>query len=156
MDPQSEILGSWDEGRSGGEGLSRLLLTFPPTTLGDALDLWPSLTDLRIQCRDFTAWGHWGPSHLWKMKVFVADCSSQALLSLKISKSEYWSGLPFPTRGYLSDLGIRTQVSRIAGRFFRFEPQGASENSVRGDESKRDTFSDRESNPGRGGESAKS
>ena len=30
----------------------------------------------------------------------------QALLSVKFSRQEYWSGLPFPSPGNLSDLGI--------------------------------------------------
>ena len=32
----------------------------------------------------------------------------QAPLSMEISRQEYWSGLPFPTPGDLSNSGIRT------------------------------------------------
>ena len=36
------------------------------------------------------------------------DCSPQAPLSMKFFRQKYWSGLPFPTPGYLSDPGIET------------------------------------------------
>ena len=32
----------------------------------------------------------------------------QAPLSMEFSRQEYWSGLPFPSPGYLLDLGIET------------------------------------------------
>ena len=32
----------------------------------------------------------------------------QALLSMRFSKQEYWSGLPFPSPGDLPDTGIET------------------------------------------------
>ena len=42
--------------------------------------------------------------------------------SMEFSRLEYWSGLPFPSPGDLTDPGIRprdrTQVSHIAGRRF--------------------------------------
>ena len=56
----------------------------------------------------------------------------QAPLSLKFSRQEYWSGLPFPRLGclvgcHLLDLGIES-VSLVfpvlAGRFFTTEPTG--------------------------------
>ena len=51
----------------------------------------------------------------------------QAPLSMKIFRQEYWSWLPFPTPGDLSDPGIKT-VSPIspalAGRFFTTAPPG--------------------------------
>ena len=34
------------------------------------------------------------------------DCSSQAPLSLRFSRQEYWSGLPFPPPGHHPDPGI--------------------------------------------------
>ena len=33
------------------------------------------------------------------------DCSHQALLSVGLPRQEYWSGLPFPSRGDLPDPG---------------------------------------------------
>ena len=35
------------------------------------------------------------------------DCSSQAPLSMELSRKEYWSGLPFPPPGDLPDSGIK-------------------------------------------------
>ena len=34
------------------------------------------------------------------------DCSSQAPLSMELSRKEYWSGLPFPPPGDVSNPGI--------------------------------------------------
>ena len=39
-------------------------------------------------------------------------------VSMEFSRQEYWSGLPFPSPGDLSQPRDWTQVSRIAGRFF--------------------------------------
>ena len=35
------------------------------------------------------------------------DCSRQATLSMRVSKQGYWSGLPFPSPGNLTDQGIK-------------------------------------------------
>ena len=48
----------------------------------------------------------------------------QALLSMGFSRQEYWSGLPCPPPGDLSDPGIRTHISHIVGRIFTAEPLG--------------------------------
>ena len=45
----------------------------------------------------------------------------QALLSMELSRQEYWSGLPFPSPGSFPDPGIEPEslVSlALAGRFF--------------------------------------
>ena len=46
----------------------------------------------------------------------------QAPLSMEFSRQEYWSGLPFPSPGYLPDLGIKTSspVSCISGQIFSY------------------------------------
>ena len=46
------------------------------------------------------------------------DCSLPAPLSIKFSRQEYCSGLPFPPPGGSSQPRDRTQVFCIAGRFF--------------------------------------
>ena len=48
----------------------------------------------------------------------------QAPLSMKFSKHEYWSGLPFPIPGDLSDPGIEPVSPALAGRFFTIEIPG--------------------------------
>ena len=50
------------------------------------------------------------------------DCSLQAPLSMGFSRQEYWSGLPLPSAGDLSDPGTKpTFVEALAGRFFTAE-----------------------------------
>ena len=49
----------------------------------------------------------------------------QAALSLGLFKHEYWSGLPFPSPGGFSDLGIKPEspvAPMLAGRFLTAEP----------------------------------
>ena len=46
---------------------------------------------------------------------------------MESSRQEYWSGLPFPTPGDLSDPGIKPvslEAPALAGRFFPIEPAG--------------------------------
>ena len=47
--------------------------------------------------------------------------SRQAPLSMKFSRQEYWSGLPFPTPGDLPNAGIKTTYPVLAGGFFTTE-----------------------------------
>ena len=49
---------------------------------------------------------------------------SQALLSMGLPRQEYWSGLPFPSRGDLPQPGIKTASPALAGIFFTTEPPG--------------------------------
>ena len=39
-------------------------------------------------------------------------------------RKEYWSGLPFPSPGYLPNPGIKPASPALAGRFFTTEPPG--------------------------------
>ena len=41
----------------------------------------------------------------------------QAPLSMEFSRQEYWSGLPFPSPGDLSDPGIKPMSPALAGGF---------------------------------------
>ena len=55
------------------------------------------------------------------------DCSRQASLSVGFSWQEHWSGLPFPTSGYLPDPGIKPAspaFPALASRFFTSLPRG--------------------------------
>ena len=67
--------------------------------------------------------------------VILWTIVSQAPLSKGFSRHEYWSGWPCPPPGIFLTQGSswprdRTQVSRIAGRFFTTEPLGKSLRSV--------------------------
>ena len=62
-------------------------------------------------------------SRVW---LFAAPwaIAHQAPLSLKFSKQEYWSGLPFPTPGDRPDPGMEPTSPALAGEFFTTEPPG--------------------------------
>ena len=48
----------------------------------------------------------------------------QAPLSMEFSRQEYWSGLPFPSPGDLSDLGIEPGSPALQADTLPSEPQG--------------------------------
>ena len=48
----------------------------------------------------------------------------QAPLSLELSRQEYWSGLPFPSPGDLSDLRIEPRSPTLQVDALPSEPQG--------------------------------
>ena len=48
----------------------------------------------------------------------------QAPLSMRFTRQEYWSGLPFPSPGDLPDLGIEAMSPTLADRFFTTELPG--------------------------------
>ena len=48
----------------------------------------------------------------------------QTPLSMGFSRQEYWSRLPFPSPGDLSDPGIKAVFPALAGGFFTTEPPG--------------------------------
>ena len=47
-------------------------------------------------------------------------------LSMGFARQEYWSGLPFPCPGDLSDPGMEPASPALAGGFFSIEPPGKS------------------------------
>ena len=49
----------------------------------------------------------------------------QVPLSMGFSRQEYWSGLPFPSPGCISDPGIKLASPALAGRFFMLSHQGS-------------------------------
>ena len=64
---------------------------------------------------------------LSRVRLFVISWTAvcQAPLSMKFSRQEYWSGLPFPTAGDLRDPRIEfmSPVSpALTGGFFTTEP----------------------------------
>ena len=52
------------------------------------------------------------------------DCTHQAPLTMRFPKREYWSGLPFPSPGDLTDPRIESTSSALASGFFTTEPSG--------------------------------
>ena len=69
-------------------------------------------------------------SHFSHVQLLVTlwPVACQALLFMKFSRQEYWSGLPFPTPGYLpiariEPLSLGSCASpALAGRFFAISP----------------------------------
>ena len=54
----------------------------------------------------------------------------QAPVSMGFPRQEYWSGLPFPSPGDLSNPGIEPTFPTLAGGFFTTEPAGKPEVSL--------------------------
>ena len=52
------------------------------------------------------------------------NCSPQAPLSMKFSRQEYWSALPFPYPGDLPDPGIEPESPALQADFLPSEPPG--------------------------------
>ena len=52
--------------------------------------------------------------------LWTVDC--QALLSMGFFRQEYWSGLPFPSPGNLSNPGFKPMSPALAGGFFTIVP----------------------------------
>ena len=72
------------------------------------------------------AWPCMHPQSLSRVHLFVTPWTvgGQTLLSMEFPKQEYWSGLPFLSRGNLPDTGIESVSPVLAGRFFTSEPSG--------------------------------
>ena len=63
----------------------------------------------------------------------LMDCSLPSPVSMEFSMEEYWSGLPFPTPGYLPNPGIEPaslESPAFSGGYFTTEPPGASTTSL--------------------------
>ena len=69
------------------------------------------------------------PSPVW---VFVTPwtVACQAPLSMGFPRQEYWSGLPFPSLGDLSNPGIEPTSPVLTGRFFTSKPPGKPIRSI--------------------------
>ena len=63
----------------------------------------------------------WSLSHIFATPWTVAH---QAPLSMKFSRQEYWSGLPFPSPRTLPDPGIDSASPALAGGSFTAESLG--------------------------------
>ena len=59
------------------------------------------------------------------------DCSSPGFSALGIfPRQEYWSGLPFPPPGDLSNPGMEPMSFALAGRFFTIKPLGKLQTTI--------------------------
>ena len=63
-------------------------------------------------------------SHVSCVQLFATPWSvtHQAPLSMKFSRPEYWSGLPFPSPGNLPDLGIKPRSPALEADSLASEP----------------------------------
>ena len=50
------------------------------------------------------------------------DCNPPGSLSMGFPRQEYWSGLPFPSPGWLPYPGIKPASPALAGGFFPADP----------------------------------
>ena len=55
----------------------------------------------------------------------------QAPLSMEFSRQEYWSGLPFPSPGYLPDPGIKSCLPELQADSLLSEPPGNPNQSAK-------------------------
>ena len=75
----------------------------------------------------------------------------KAPLSMKFSRQEYWSRLPFPSPGDLPNPWIKPMSPALAGRFFTTEPPGKLKyNKVRQEMGKRKVLYLEKNTPGVG------
>ena len=63
------------------------------------------------------------------VQLLAVSCAvaHQGPVSMEFSRQEYWSGLPFPPAGDLTDPGLEPVSPAspgLAGRFFTTEPPG--------------------------------
>ena len=98
-------------------------------SLATSLGMWPSykLIWCPDQGRTPDAWiPHTGGKKKWKCWLFSCvqlfatpwTVAHQAPLCMGFPRQEYWTGLPFPSLGDLSDPGIESVSPALAGRFF--------------------------------------
>ena len=70
-------------------------------------------------------WKCWSLSYV-RLFVTPQTVARQALLSMGFSRQEYWSGLPFPSPGDLSDPGIEPGSPALQADALPSEPPGKS------------------------------
>ena len=98
----------------------------------------PSYNDLKfmVQNRDFVCTnlivGLSSVTQLCPTLCNPMAITHQTPLSMGFSRQEYWSGLPFPSPGYLPNSGIEPMTlasPALAGRFFTTVSPGKSHSS---------------------------
>ena len=65
-------------------------------------------------------------SHFSRVRLFATPwtVASQAPLSMGFSRQEYWSGLPFPSRGDLPNPGMELRSPTLQADSLPYEPPG--------------------------------
>ena len=65
-------------------------------------------------------------------RVFVTPWTTayQVPLSMKFSRQEYWSGLPFPSPGDLRDPGVKLGSPELHADYLPSEPPGKGRVSI--------------------------
>ena len=79
-----------------------------------------SLKFQKVHVKIFSAYVLSRFSHVW-LCVTLSTIALQAPLSMRFSRQEWWSGLPWPSPGDLSDPGIEPMslmTPALAGKFF--------------------------------------
>ena len=63
---------------------------------------------------------------LSRVRLFVTPwtVAHQALLSMEFSRQEYWSGLPFPSPGFLPNSGIEPGSPELQADALPSDPPG--------------------------------
>ena len=69
---------------------------------------------------------------LSRVRLFATPwtIAHQAPLSMEFSRQEYWSGLPFPSPGYLPNPGIEPRSPALQADTLPSEPPGKHLNGV--------------------------
>ena len=70
-----------------------------------------------------TIGSEWVLSHV-QLFATPQTVAHQAPISMEFSRQEYWSGLPFPSPGDLSNPGIESASLALAAEFFATRPPG--------------------------------
>ena len=70
---------------------------------------------------------------LSRVRLFVTPwtVAYQASLSMGFSRQEYWSGLPFPSPGDLSDPGIEPRSPTLGAKALTSEPPGKPKKDIK-------------------------
>jgi len=92
---------------------------------GIQLSLWSVSSSCIHRCRKHCSW--WpvqGAKSPRSCLVTPWTVAHQTPLSMGFSRQEYWSGVPFPSPGDLSDPGIKLRSPALQTEYLPYEPSG--------------------------------
>ena len=84
---------------------------------GDEQNWWKGLRDTKVKVKVKSL------SHI-RLFAIPWTVAHQARLSMRFSRQEYWSGLPFPSPGDLPDPGIKPRSPALQADALTSEPPG--------------------------------